>query len=347
MYEQSTSVVVDALKSSSTTIFDDATIQRILSLTTQGTTDTKVTFEEVISAGGQVTVGAGTEVAFIGTPANKQTTLFAPKDVPVVIFQTDGGVNATFADGPTTVQSGAGVADRVVVHSNGADMFVIADAKNTQITVGANDTVVGGAGNDTVVAGLGNSTVIGGTGYTIVELGGDDSDYNVTVVNGHAVVTNANTGVSTDISNAQFVQLDNGEALVFANDSLEAAVSFLYETTFARAADAQGLDFWFDRAREGVSLSDIADAFTRAAEFQDLATTTDTAFIQGAFQNTFNRAASADELAQWTASLSSGTTTRGDLLEYLVDTASQYLDGTLTGEVTLTGTITIVPGIIG
>lgn len=347
MYEQSSSVAVSALTSSSATVFDDATIQRILSLTTQGTADTKVSFEEAISSGGQVTVNPGAEIVFIASPANKQTTLIAPKDAPVVIFQTEGGVNASFNDGQTTVQSGAGVVDRIVVHSAGADNIVIADGKNSQITIGEGDTVVAGNGNDTIIAGMGDSTVVGGNGYTIVQMDGDADDYNVTFVNGRAVINNTETGVTTDVSNLQFIQLENGEALVLANNSVEAAVSYLYETTFGRAADANGLDFWFDRAREGVSLSDIANAFTASAEFGAQGSTTNAAFIEGAFRNTFNRSASADELSQWNASLSSGSTTRGDLLEYLVDTASKYLDGTLQGEVTLTGTITIVPGIIG
>ena len=346
MYESSTSAVVDALTSSSSTIFNESTIERILSLTTQGTTDTTVSFEQVTaSTDGQVTVTAGTEVAIIGSSASQQTTIDAPVNVPVVIFEGLGGVNATFNDGQTTVQSAAGVVDRVVVHSAGADNIVIEDGKNSQITVGANDTVVAGAGNDTVIAGFGDSTVVGGTGYTIVDLGGDDSDYEVTVVDGHAIVTNTETGVTTDVSNAQFVQLDNGEALVFAKDSKEAAVSTLYETTFGRAADALGLQYWFDRVNDGASLSDIADAFVNSAEFDARPDLNDEAFLESLYQNTFGRAADDAGLAYWTGVLENGGD-RGDVIESFANTAAAHLDGTLEGEATIVGTITIVPGIV-
>lgn len=345
MYETSTSVAVDALTKSSATVFDNATIERILSLTTQGTTDTTVSFDTVSTTGGQVTVAAGTEVVYVDSSPVAQTTLIAPQNAPVVIFQGKGGVNATFNDGQTTVQSAAGVVERVVVNSIGADNIVIADNKNTQVTIGAGDTVVGGAGNDTVIAGFGDSTVVGGTGYTIVQMAGDDSDYEVTVVDGHAVVTNAKTGVTTDISNVQFVQLDNGEALVFANDEVEAAVSTLYETAFGRAADASGLKFWFDRAREGVSLSDIADAFVDSAEYAPLLSLSTEDFVAGLYQNTFGRAADAGGMEHWTTLLDNGSLDRGDVIEYFATVAADTLAGTGT-EATVIGSVTIVHNIV-
>lgn len=346
MYETSTSVAVDALTKSSATVFDNATIDRILSLTTQGTTDTTVTFDTVSTTGGQVTVAAGTEVVYVDSSPVAQTTLIAPQNAPVVIFQGKGGVNATFNDGQTTVQSAAGVVERVVVNSIGADNIVIADNKNTQVTIGAGDTVVGGAGNDTVIAGFGDSTVVGGTGYTIVQMAGDDSDYEVTVVDGHAVVTNAKTGITTDISNAQFVQLDNGEALVFANDTVEAAVSTLYEAAFGRAADANGLKFWFDRAREGVSLSDIADAFTQSTEFTDQKAMSNEDFVAQLYQNTFGRAADEGGLAHWTTVLQNGALDRGDVIEFFANVAADNLAGTAQTEATIVGSVTIVHNIV-
>lgn len=347
MYESNTGAVTDALAQANANVFNQATIDRILALTASTPGDTNVTITEAIVTNGQVDVPTGTELLFLSSNETVQTSLIAPASTPVVVLQGAGGFNLNFQDAPVTPTADyKPLVDRVVVHSQGADKIVIEDGKNTQVTIGAGDTVIGGAGYDTVIAGAGDSTVIGGSGFTTVELGGSSSDYTVTYVDGRAVVSNTVTGVTTEMSNVQFIQLDNGEALVLANDSLEAAVSFLYETTFGRSADGVGLDFWFDRAREGVSLSDIANAFTTANEFQNLASVSNEAFIQGAFQNTFNRSASTVELLQWTAALEGGST-RGDLLEYLVDTAAQHLDGTLQGEVTLTGTITIVPGIIG
>lgn len=346
MYESSTSVVVDALSNSSSQVFDEATIERILSLATKGANDTSVSIEEVTATGGQVNATAGAEVVFVSSSATESTTL-AVKGAPVVVFQGLGGVNATFNDGPTTVQSGAGVADRVVIGSAGADNLIIADGKNSQITIGAGDTVVAGAGNDTIIAGAGNSTVVGGTGHAIVQMGGNDSDYVVTVVNGHAVVTNGTTGVTTDISNIQYVQLDNGKALVFAEDANQAAVTTLYETTFGRTADANGLQYWFDAAKNGVTLKDIAAAFTQSAEFKAASPADNGAFVNSLYQNTFGRAAEADGLAYWTTALEQGNATRADLVEMFSSIAAQHIAGTLEGETTIVGSVTIIPGVIG
>jgi hypothetical protein len=347
MYEQSTSVVVNALSNSSATVFDEGTIQRILSLTTQGSTDTTVSFDEVVATGGQVNASAGAEVVFVGSSATETTTLTAPKGAPVVIFQGLGGVNATFNDGPTTVQSGAGVVERVIIGSAGADKIIISDSKNSQITIGAGDTVVAGAGNDTIVAGTGNSTVVGGTGHAIVQLGGNDADYVVTVVNGHAVVTNGSTGVTTDISKIQYVQLDDGEALVFANNTVEAAVTTLYQTAFGRTADANGLQFWFDAAANGMSLHNIAAAFEASNEFKVEAPAGQDAFVTNLYQNTFGRAADSAGLAYWTNALENGVVDRADLIEQFSYIAAQHIAGTLDGEATIIGSVTIIPGVIG
>ena len=101
------------------------------------------------------------------------------------------------------------------------------DAKNTKIVLGSgNSTVETGQGVDTVQAGLGNSTIIGGSGdYAVVKLAGNASNYNVTQQNGHAIVTDKTTNKVTDISKIQYVQLDNGNALVFAKNSVEGQVA--------------------------------------------------------------------------------------------------------------------------
>jgi len=344
MYESTTSVVTDALTSSSPTIFNESTIARILALTTSETTG-NVAVEQVVVTGGEVTVAAGTGIAHINSSATEQTTVNAPQNVPVVIFEGLGGVNATFNDGETTVVGGFGNVERVVIHSAGADNFIIADGKNTQITIGANDTVIAGAGNDTVVAGLGNSTIVGGTGHTIVQLGGNDSDYTVTVDNGRAVVTHSGNNIVTDISKVQFVQLDDGDALVFAKDSLEAAVASLYETTFGRAADASGLQFWFDRANEGITLEQIADAFTQVAEFEDIAQVSDEAFIESVYQQTFGRAADETGLDFWLTQLDNGID-RGDVLEAFANLSASNLVDNGDGETTIIGSVYFVPGVI-
>ncbi|MGZ8358569.1 MAG: DUF4214 domain-containing protein [Telluria sp.] len=346
MYEESTSAVTTALTNSSKDVFNAATIQSILSLTTK-TGDAKVRIDELVAdANGNVNVSAGAEVVMIKSSDSAKTTITAPKDAPVIIFQGKGGVIATINDGATVVDKAAGIVERVVVGTAGADRIVIADGKNSQVIIGQGDTVVAGAGADTIVAGAGNSTVQGGTGYAIVKLGGDEDDYNVSVVGGHAVVKNLSSGNTTDISKIQFVQLDNGDALIFAKNAAEAAVAQLYEATFGRAADANGLDYWFDLANAGVSLDTIADGFVASNEYKAMASVNDLQFINNVYSNTFGHAASVEDAVRWTMELAAGKVDRADVLASVTALAAQHLDGHGSGEATIVGSITIIGTII-
>lgn len=348
MYDSDQSTVTTALKGSSTAVFTDDTISKILALTT--TDNATVRFDTATpDANGNVTVAAGAEVVLIGSSDTTQTTLTPPASAPVLIFQGKGGVNVTINDGSTTPAHQPGVTDRVVIGSAGNDKIVITDAKNTQVVLGTGDsTVVGGAGSDTIVAGLGNSTVEGGK-HDIVQLKGDASDYTVTVDNGHAVVTHNGTDKVTDISKIQYVQLDNGKALVFAEDSQQAAVTTLYETAFGRTADAGGLQYWFDRAAEGVSLDQIAVAFTQSTEFANSGNgqLDNDDFVQALYQKTFGRTADDDGLAYWTAALETGGATRAQLISSFANIAAQNIDGSATHqEAVVVGSVTIVHNIV-
>ena len=148
MYEESTSAVTTALTNSSKDVFNASTIQSILSLTTK-TGDAKVRIDELVAdANGNVNVSAGAEVVMIKSSDSAKTTITAPKDAPVIIFQGKGGVIATINDGATVVDKAAGIVERVVVGTTAADRIVIADGKNSQVTIGHGDTVVAGAGAD-------------------------------------------------------------------------------------------------------------------------------------------------------------------------------------------------------
>lgn len=350
MYDSDTSTVTTALHNSNATVFSDQTISNILALTTH-TNDTTVRFDMAApDANGNVTVASGAEVVLVTTSNTFTTTVKPPVNAPVVIFQGRGGVIATINDGGSSVPSGNQThVDRVVVGSAGDDKIIVADAKNTSVILGSgNSTVVTGHGVDTVQAGLGNSTITGGSGdYAVVKLAGNASNYQVAVQNGHAVVTDMTTHKTTDISKIQYVQLDNGNALVFAKDSVEGAISTLYHSAFGRDADAGGLNYWFDLGRAGASLKQIASGFVNSTEFvtahqgQD-----DTAFIQSLYQNTFGRAGEGAGVSFWLDALAHGST-RADLLTNFSQIAVQNIMHTAPNqEAQVIGSVTIVQGII-
>lgn len=348
MYESDTTTVKDALAQNNTKIFTDDTISLILNLTTKAGDDA-VRFDTVTpDSNGNVTVAAGAEVVYIPTADDVVTKITPPANAPVVIFQGKGGVDAVIKDANATVPaSNPGVVDRVVVGTAGNDKIIIADARNTKVILGSgNSSVVTGSGVDTIQAGLGNSTIVGGSGdYAVVKLGGSATNYQVTVNNGHAVVTDRTTSKVTDISKIQYVQLDGGNAIVFARDSVEAAITTLYQTAFGRTADAGGLDYWFDLGRAGVSLKQIADAFTHTAEFAAVAKLSDAEFVNGLYRNTFGRAGEDGGLAYWTDALSHGST-RADLIMSFSQLAAQNIAGSVQTEAQVIGNVSIVTGII-
>lgn len=344
MYESTIGTTTAALQSSNTAVFTDDTIARIIALSTKD--NSTVNFETVTpDASGNTTVGAGAEVVLVSSSDTTVTKIIPPQNAPVVIFQGKGGIDATFQDA-NAPQHVAGVTDRVVVGSAGNDHIVIADAKNTQITLGTgNSTVTTGQGADTVVAGLGNSTVVGGTSDSVVQLHGNAADYTVTVQGNHAIVTDNSTGTHTDISKLQYVQLDNKDALIFADDTEQAAVSVLYHAALGRTADAAGLQYWLDLAAAGQELYQIGNAMTASLEFNDEAGLSNNAFVQNLYANTFDRAADAAGLDFWLGRLDAGAT-RGQLIAAFAEIAAQNIDQTLTTEPIVVGQVTIIHDIV-
>lgn len=347
MYEVAPGATVAALQGSSTAVFTDDTIARILALSTTPTNSTVTVDTAAPDANGNVTVAAGTEVVFVASSDTSQTVVHAPTNAPVVIFQGKGGVIATFNDGQTTVPAAPqGTVERVVVGSSGNDHIIIADARNTEVVAGTgNTTVEAGAGNDTIQAGLGNSTIIGGTGHAIVELKGNAADYTVKVVDGHAVVTGKAGPQTTDISKIQFVQLDNKEALIFANDAEQAEIAGLYQATFGRTADANGLKTWFDYHKAGNSLEQIATMFLNSDEYKALPQISDKEFLDGLYMNTFDRPGEAKGVADWLNAMANGTT-RAEVIAGFAEVAAQNIADVLHNEPVVVGSVTIISNIL-
>ena len=340
MYENDANDATEALTSDSRTGLSEDTINRILALSTRD--NNTVRFDPVApDSEGNVTVPAGAEVVLVSSSDTFQTTIKPPANAPVIIFQGKGGVDVTFES-----PSSGGVSDRVVVGSVGNDRIVIADdTKSTIITYG-DDNVILGSGSSTVIGGIGNSSVTGGSGDSIVQLGGSATDYTVTISNGHAIVTDNSTQNTTDISKIQYVQLDSGKALVFANDTAEAAVSTLYHSLFGRDADAGGLYYWFDIYRAGASLKQIADAFMNSTEYLALGTQSDDAFVNSLYLQTFGRQAEDEGLEYWVSALQTGGATRADLANSFSQIAANSIGNIDNTEATVVGSVTIVHNII-
>lgn len=346
MYEETQDTATTALESASSVVFTADTIAEIIALATT-TTDTQVTFDSVVpDASGNVTVAAGAEVVYVVTSDTAPTNVVLQQDMPVVVFQGAGGVIAEINDGTAANATNYNATpERVIVGSAGADNIVIADGRDTKVIIGGGDSVVAGSGETTIVAGAGNCTITGGTGNAIVQMTGSAADYTVTVVDGRAVVTNNTDGGAADISNIQFVQLDGGEALIFANDANQTAIATLYETIFGRTAEGDGLNYWFDFAANGATLNEIANRFMDSPE-ANAQNITDAEFVNNLYTNTFSRAGDAGGIAYWNDLLASGAISRADCAASFSYVAGQNVAGTMDTEASIVGNVTIITNII-
>jgi len=345
MYDSNTQAISDKLAQASKTVFTKETIDNILSLVSTSTDKTVKVDTVQPSANGIVTPAAGTEVVFVTTSDTKVTKVTVNADVPAIFFQGAGGVDASIGTPPATANGGkaAATADsdaivRVVVGTAGADTITITDGKNTEIVAGDKDVVKAGSGHTIVVAAEGSSTVVGGA-ETIVQAKGGDDDFTITVDKGHVKITNAATHVSVDMTGVQYVQLDNKEALIFADNAEQAAIANLYHAVFGRTAEFNGLDFWFQQSDKGVSIKAIAEGFMASSEYK-LGGLSDAQFVDTLYHGVMGRTGEAAGTEFWTHALETGVS-RADVIVAFAEAAA-----TNTAEATIVGSVTIVPHIV-
>lgn len=345
MYDTNQSAITEALQDVSAEVFSASTIDSILSLVTTDTNTTIVADQVTVANNGTLTVAEGTEIAFVTVNGTAPTTLTVNADIPVVLFQGNGGVDATFnapaaaggKEAGAAVQAAVGDAiERVIVGTAGADKITIVDGKATQVVVGDKDVVTAGSGHTVVVAAQGSSTVVGG-GDTIVQAVGEADDFTVTAKDGHALIKNATTGVAVDISNAQFVQLDNNEALIFAANDHQAVVANLYQALFGRTADAAGLHYWYEVTNEATDVGNVAAVFMASTEYTG-ETQTDAEFVASLYQNVLGRAGDAGGVTYWTEALADGASRANVAAEFVVGATNP-------AEINVVGSVTVVEGI--
>lgn len=205
-------------------------------------------------------------IDFGGNPPPPGFTITFPEgltEVPVVIFDSDQGVEVTFNTIERVIQMGngddvvtvTGDQDTTLTGSDGNDTLTTSGGDdnvrggvgNDSIDGGAgNDFIGGGSGNDTIVSGVGSDTIDGGTGFDTVQVG---FDYPGTqTITGDVIFTSGDNAVQVD--NVQFVSFTNGHTLTIMDEFDQAAAMRMYQTILGRAADQPGAEFYLDEALE-------------------------------------------------------------------------------------------------
>lgn len=110
-------------------------------------------------------------------------------------------------------------------------------------------------------------------------------------------------------------------------------VARLYDTTLGRSPDASGLGYWRGRVDDGSArIEDVADAFTRSAEFMaKYGTLSNRDFVEGLYRNTLGRGGDDAGSSYWTRQLDTSAVSRAGVVmgfsesgEHVARTAPQY-----------------------
>jgi uncharacterized protein (DUF1800 family) len=177
---------------------------------------------------------------------------------------------------------------------------------------------------------VGNLTATFGglrSNYTIIT---GASSYTITDNVGSDGVVNVPLSVSTLVFKDIQINLRIPDQSKLISDQDLASLVELYIAYFNRVPDANGLSYWIDRFRAGMSLDDIGKSFYDAAlpysaQTGYSATMSNGDFVTIVYKNVLGRATPDPEgFAYWTSSLDSGKETRGTLIRTMLNSAHSF-----------------------
>lgn len=231
----------------------------------------------------------------------------------------------------------------VIVGGGGNDTIGGSTAADNLTGGYGNDSLSGFEGNDTVVAGLGNDTVDGGIGFDVLQVQGSyeqwawstDGD-KVDMTNG---VGSPNTVDARNIDFISFIDAVGNETSVVVTENQDQADAMrLYQGLFDRSADLGGAQNWLTAIDIGFTDVQVAQAFLSSAEFTDTwGTLNNEQYVELLYQNSFNRGADAQGLANWTAAIDLGILSRAQVAVAIV--------GSPEGQASIDNVL-VIPGLV-
>jgi len=165
--------------------------------------------------------------------------------------------------------------------------------------------VEGTAGNDVFVATIHDDTFSLGTGHDTV-VRADASTGTTISVNGGTVTITTGSDVDNYIGTER-VEFTNG-TIAFDTAGTAGQVYRLYQAAYDRTPDTTGLGHNVDLVDNGLTLSELANAFVNNAEFQARygVSVDDTAFLTLLYNNVLDRGPDAGGLNGWLSLLQNG-----------------------------------------
>lgn len=192
----------------------------------------------------------------------------------------------------------ADTAISAVFTGDGSDLITLSEV---------GETVSTGRGSDTIVV-TGTGVVDGGMGTDRVMLSAEREAYAIEAQDSALNLTMLQGGGTILARNVQYFDFaDGADVLIAAVDGMQRQVASLYETLLGRAADFDGLVYWFDALASGVSAEAIASSFAQSDEFlrSDLMLP-DSDFLQNLYRAVLNRDSDQEGFGYWAAQLDQG-----------------------------------------
>lgn len=181
------------------------------------------------------------------------------------------------------------------------------------------DIIYGDSGNDILIGGRGNDAVYGGDGF-------DTAIFQNTARN--STLELREDGTVVVLYDTQFGEFDtfaevervvfSDRKLAFDTDGNAGKAYRLYQATFDRTPDEDGLGFWITALDNGLNINDISQQFVESNEFQSMTglNPTSDVFVNAMYNNVLQRDADQIGQAYWQEQMDNGMSRADVLLEF-------------------------------
>ena len=243
------------------------------------------------------------------------------------------------------------IAGRAVINDAGSEFEAAFGGDGNDTVVGnatanllwggrGNDIIFGGAGDDILIPGAGKNTVDGGAGVDTLRLDGGRTDWTFDSLSmGDKIdfAVHSVNGDSNAVTSVERVLFDDA-ILAFDIDDNAGEGYRIYQASFDRAPDIEGLTYWVKQLDTGMELKEVALRFMDSDEFVDRygRDIDDAEFVENIYQNVLDRAPDQDGYDFWLDTLSNGEFDRADVLlrfseshENIANTEAQISHGVL------------------
>ena len=240
------------------------------------------------------TVNAATS-NFIWDGAGSDTLSAAGQNLDATLYLAPGEWGFVGSRGNAITDVG-----QVTVNYGSAIENAVGGDGNDKITgTSTSNNLSGGLGNDRLQGMGGSDTLDGGAGLDVAVYGSDRIDYQVSSnADGTRSVRALIEGGTDTLRNVERIQFSDGSVAI---DQGAAQVFRLYQASFGRPSDANGMGYWLHAADQGMSLKSMATLFMSSNEFIELYGKAPTAatFITKLYVNVLHREPDAGGVAWW------------------------------------------------